>query len=226
MPCKYCKEPIAYSATVCSHCSKYQVVWRNELIYYSSVAALVLLALSGSAFIINQSYNLINRFAKGDDVRVAAYLLYEEGVIQNVGYRPLNILRVSINIPKLNEYYSSDIYKTVEPGELIRFDTTAKQRHLEMLPLSKIDIQDIKEDSRIVPVAAAQADPHYILRKQKEEEAMSGDHIQTYPCQGSVVFTGGADESEQNKEFDCRVFFAVPDVKSYLSQDSEKAEKR
>jgi hypothetical protein len=117
--CIVCKEEIASEASQCQKCGSYQRAWKNHLQYGAGIATLVVLGLSGMAWL---SEKAISRFSK-DDVRVVSLNSLGSAVMLNSGHREVFVSHVLLTMRIGGEYIPAvrlDVQESLAPGRFLQ----------------------------------------------------------------------------------------------------------
>lgn len=215
-PCRYCGENMANGASLCKTCNSYQRPWRNDLRYWSGIAGLITLIVSGLTFSLELSTNLYDRLF-GADLAVSDFKT------SNVA-RLWNTATVDIWVTGVRFDSSGPTYSVSEPTSLMIENSKVGEIDLHSLFLKafKGKLRDqlaragdyatdltIGERSRISEDLLPEKDlvaPDFILRDGPEHRHLKEIHkadLFGFPCTFVITYRRADDSADRAFDVPC-----------------------
>lgn len=194
--CVVCKHDIPATASVCSICRSYQKRWKNQLQYYSGIAALLVLFLSASSWLVGR----VSAYFQRDDLRVISCNTSGAAVIANRGRTEVFISNLLLWMPGRNSDWEAptlDISEVLPPGQFLKrqFPPSRIQgsalfvRGVDSASFEKLISRAANDDPCLELVFYEGSD--HTLRELKE---MAGPTLNTFAVAGYLEYFGARSE--------------------------------
>ena len=124
--CVACKEKIAAGASICPTCKSYQWRWKNQLQYFSTIATLVVLILSGSAWLAGKIHKA---FFSRDNIQIIEGSTIGPVVIVNRGDDEVYVSNILLWMAGRTSAWVAPqlvINEKLEPGQFLKRDWDSK----------------------------------------------------------------------------------------------------
>ena len=132
--CIACGQKIPKSATVCHNCSSHQVRWKNSLLYFGSVAGIIVVGIALFTYLASIYPAARKTIAWKDNVSVISF--YSEGliVISNRGDGSVFVSHLDISAKLKNEEFMKfavPINVQIDPGQFYKMDYKNPEKEIE-----------------------------------------------------------------------------------------------
>ena len=190
--CSVCKHDIPPTASLCSICRSYQQRWKNELQYYSGIAALLVLFLSASSWLIGRASAYFQR----DDIRVISCNTLGAAVIANRGKAEVFISNLLLWMPGRKSDWEAptlDINEGLPSGQFLKRQFPASRlqgpaffvRGVDSVSFEKLISRAAKDDP-CFELAFFESSDHSL----RELKQMAGPTLNTFDVAGYLEYFG------------------------------------
>lgn len=197
--CISCKQKIPDGATLCSICKSHQSGWKNTLQYFAGMAALLVVAASGSGWV----YANLRKALAPDDVKLISCSTINGAVVVNRGEREVFVSRMLL-------YMAGRSSSWVAPELIFQESLPAGHFLQKKFAPSKIDegrfIRGLNRgEFEKVLERASNHDPclepaFFSLNDNslRDLESMAGPTLNTFEVAGHLEYFGVADNTPQS----------------------------
>ena len=115
--CINCASDLSLGAKICPICKSYQTQWRNNLAYLASIASVLALLASATAYIWSKSIEIAENYSQNEEDITIVYIagMPVKGVFINPS--KADIFITSIDVEHSYGSYTLPVYTQINPGK-------------------------------------------------------------------------------------------------------------